>query len=155
MSSKQSQDFRKRLYEIFERNEKEAANLRRHSSLATLDLSMSRQLTVTDSTQMPGERIVKASLERLSPEILIQILLEVSSSQSLYSLIRASPKCYQVFLISKAKILTGLVRQTIHPAAIMDALTAVKAMQLKDSRPDRKQVRILRLIAASQAPLRK
>lgn len=89
---------------------------------------------------MFGELNEEASLEALSPELLTQILLAISTREGLYSIIRVSPRCYQIFLTSKAKILTSLVQQTIHPAAVMDALTAVRALQLKDSRPDRKQI---------------
>ena len=79
-------------------------------------------------------------IDRLSPELVTQILLELPTSRSLHSLIRASSKCYYVFLDSKAKILVSLVRRTIRPAAFIDALAAVQASQLKELRPDRKAV---------------
>lgn len=78
--------------------------------------------------------------DRLSAELITQILLELPTTQSLYSLIRASPKAYQVFLASKEMILVSLMRRTISPAAFIDALAAVQASQLKDKGPDRKQV---------------
>ena len=79
-------------------------------------------------------------LERLSPELLTQILLDLPTSQSLQSLIRASPKCYQVFLASKAKIVSTMICRRIHPSALIDALAAIKASQLRSLRPDRKTV---------------
>lgn len=78
--------------------------------------------------------------DRLSPELITPILLELSEFQSLHSLIRASPKCYQVFLASKERILISLMHQKIQPAAFIDALAAVKASQLKEKGPDRKDV---------------
>ena len=60
--------------------------------------------------------------------------------QSLYSLIRASPKAYQVFLTAKEKILFSLMLRTIRPAAFIDALAAVRASQLKEVGPDRRTV---------------
>ena len=78
--------------------------------------------------------------ERLSAELITSILHELPSIHSLYSLIRASPKTYQVFLASKERILVSLMRRSIRPATFIDALAAVQASQLKDSGPDRKAV---------------
>ena len=60
--------------------------------------------------------------------------------QSLYSLIRASAKSYQVFLASKEKILVSLMLRTIAPTTFIDALAAVQASQLKEIGPDRRTV---------------
>ncbi|KAF6223544.1 hypothetical protein HO133_000387 [Letharia lupina] len=78
--------------------------------------------------------------DRLSAELITPILLELPTTQTLYSLIRASPKAYQVFLASKETILISLMRRRIRPAAFIDALAAVQASQLKDVGPDRKAV---------------
>lgn len=78
--------------------------------------------------------------DRLSAELIKPILLALPTVQSLYSLIRASPMSYQVFLASKEKILVSLMRRMIRPAAFVDALAAVQASQLKDVGPDRKMV---------------
>lgn len=78
--------------------------------------------------------------DRLSVELIEPILLELPTTESLYSLIRASPKSYQVFLASKDKILMSFMSRTIHPAAYIDALAAVQASRLKEKRPDRKEV---------------
>lgn len=78
--------------------------------------------------------------DRLSAELITPILLEIPTTQSLYSLIRASPKAYQVFLTSKETILVSLMRRAIRPAAFIDALAAAQASQLKDVGPDRKTV---------------
>ena len=78
--------------------------------------------------------------DRLSAELITSILLEVPTLQSLWALIRASPKAYQVFLISKETILISLMHRSIRPAAFVDALAAVRASQLKDKGPDRKAV---------------
>ena len=79
-------------------------------------------------------------LEQLSAELIRSILLELPTTGSIYSLIRASPKCYQVFLASKERILFSVISQTIAPAAFVDALAAVQASKIKDMRPDRKAV---------------
>ena len=78
--------------------------------------------------------------DRLSAELITPILLELPTTQSLWALIRASPKAYHVFLASKGKILTSLMHRSIRPAAFIDALAAVQASQLKDKGPDRKAV---------------
>ena len=78
--------------------------------------------------------------DRLSSELITPILLELPTTQALYSLIRASPKAFQVFLASKEKILVSLMHRVIRPAALIDALAAVQASQLKDLGPDRKAV---------------
>lgn len=77
---------------------------------------------------------------RLSPELITDILLEISTLEALYAIVRASPKCYQVFLGSKENILKNLMYQVIPTAAFIDALAAVQASQLKESRPDRRAV---------------
>ena len=78
--------------------------------------------------------------DRLSAELITPILLELPTTQSLWALIRASPKAYQVFLASKETILTSLMHRSIRPAAFIYALAAVQASQLKDKGPDRKAV---------------
>lgn len=78
--------------------------------------------------------------DRLSAELITAILFEVDTTESLHSMIRASPKSYHVFLASKEKILLSLMRRTIQPAAFIDALAAVHASQLRNVRPDRKAV---------------
>lgn len=80
------------------------------------------------------------NFDRLPAELITPILLELPTSQSLYSLIRASPRSYQVFLASKEKILTSLMRRMIQPAALFDALAAVQASQLREKGPDRREV---------------
>ena len=78
--------------------------------------------------------------DRLSSELITPILLELPTTQDLYSLIRASPKAFQVFLASKETILVSLMHQVIRPATFIDALAAVQASQLKDLGPDRRAV---------------
>ena len=78
--------------------------------------------------------------EALSAELILLILLEVPNLGSLHSLIRASPKSYQIFLTAKETILVSLIRRSIQSAAFIDALAAVQASQLGDTGPDRKTV---------------
>lgn len=81
-----------------------------------------------------------ADFELLPCEILTQILLGLPTTASLYSLIRGSPRCYQIFLASKERFLLDLTSRAIHPAALADALAAVVASQLKHMRSDRDTV---------------
>lgn len=78
--------------------------------------------------------------DRLPAGLITPILLELPNTQSLYSLIRASPKAYQVFLTSKERFLISIMRQTIQPAAFFDAMAAVKASQLREKGPNRREV---------------
>ena len=78
--------------------------------------------------------------DRLPAELITPILLQLPTTKSLYSLIRASPRAYQVFLASKGKILISVMRRTIQPVAFFDALAAVKASQLREKGPNRREV---------------
>ena len=70
-------------------------------------------------------------LEQLEPEMQRQILLEAETPSHIHSLIRASPRLYQVFLHNKDFVLSTVARRQFHPAALSDALTFAKASQLK------------------------
>ena len=71
-------------------------------------------------------------LELLPPELQVRLLGCSPSLQSLYSLIRASPRLYQVFLTSKPMILSHVVRRQIHPEVFADALAAAEASLLSN-----------------------
>jgi len=79
-------------------------------------------------------------LEKLSPELQILILLQLPSTQSLYSLIRASPQYYQVFLTWKERILSAVVGRMVIPHVLPDAIAAVGASHLEPRGPGRETV---------------
>ncbi|MCJ1330606.1 hypothetical protein MMC10_007291 [Thelotrema lepadinum] len=62
------------------------------------------------------------ALSRLPPELLEMILDEIPSSQDLYTLIRASPKCFCVFRRTPQRFLAAALRNGIHPIALPHAL---------------------------------
>ena len=69
-------------------------------------------------------------LESLSTELLCQILQELPSPRDLYSLICTSTLFYRTFISQKPTILSNVVQRAIHPGAILDALTALKASKI-------------------------
>lgn len=60
--------------------------------------------------------------EMFVPELQLQILLNVQTPEDLHSLIQASPRTLQVFLLNKATVLSAVARRQFHPAVISDAL---------------------------------
>lgn len=71
-----------------------------------------------------------SALERLSPELQQQILLQLDTLESLHALILASPRFFQVFRINKGITLSTIVRRQLPPAATLDAPTIEKVIQL-------------------------
>ena len=78
------------------------------------------------------------ALEQMPPEMVDMILLEIPSSQDLYSLIRASPKCSSVFHQKPQSYVTTALRNSIHPVALPHALavlsTPIRSHQLRGRR---------------------
>ncbi|KAI4114156.1 MAG: hypothetical protein LQ345_005017 [Seirophora villosa] len=68
------------------------------------------------------------TLESLQPELQTQIMRHLKSGQTLYSLLRASPRFYQVFLTRKEFLLAELARKQFG-ATFRDAWDAVKVSQ--------------------------
>lgn len=66
----------------------------------------------------------RSHVEMLPPELQIMIMSYVASSQSLYSLIRASPGFYRASLLSKQRILSALIHNMVHPEVLPDAMAA-------------------------------
>ncbi len=64
----------------------------------------------------------------------MHILLDVSSIQDLFSLIRASPRYYQVFLTAREKILITVVERDVGPELLRDAIYAARACLLDPRR---------------------
>lgn len=71
----------------------------------------------------------KDALEMFVPELQLQILLEVPTPEDLHSLIRASPRLLQVFLLKKDAVLSAVARRQFHPAVISDALFFARISQ--------------------------
>ncbi|KAL8704696.1 MAG: hypothetical protein Q9201_002158 [Fulgogasparrea decipioides] len=80
-----------------------------------------------------------ASLESLSPELQAQIMRNLDAVSTLYSLLRASPRFYQVFRSRKEYLLTQLAFQQFHPDIIHDVWNLAKASQIPQP-ADRYQV---------------
>ncbi|KAI9719120.1 MAG: hypothetical protein M1812_003750 [Candelaria pacifica] len=72
--------------------------------------------------------------EELPPEVQSQILLETSSLQDVFSLIRASPRFYQVFLTVREKILSTVIRRDFDYKLFSDAIYAARACLLDPRR---------------------
>ncbi|KAL8957370.1 MAG: hypothetical protein Q9193_005336 [Seirophora villosa] len=70
------------------------------------------------------------TLESLQPELQIQIMEHLKSGQALYSLLRASPRFYQVFLTRKEYLLAELARKQF-PATFGTAWDVVKVSQFQ------------------------
>ncbi|KAL8643793.1 MAG: hypothetical protein Q9226_008117, partial [Calogaya cf. arnoldii] len=69
-------------------------------------------------------------LEALSPEIQAQIMCNISSRSTLVSLLRASPRFYQVFRDRREYLLTQLAFNHFHPDIIDDVWALAKALQM-------------------------
>ena len=94
-----------------------------------------------DSTSIIAEvDDTKGYLESLPTEIQILILLQISTLKDLQSLIHASAHFYAAFRLSKAEVLSAVLRRIIHPSAISDALSAVTAERFEHERIDKEQI---------------
>lgn len=89
------------------------------SSVAIYPATMTSQNLISNNMAQDGSH-----LEMLPPELHIMIMSHVASPQSLSSLIRASPKFYHVFLLSKQRVLSAVIHKILHPEVLPDALAA-------------------------------
>lgn len=71
-----------------------------------------------------------STIELLHPELQAGIMSKLPTLGSLHSLIRASPRFFQMFLDRKQQILSNMAMRKFHQAVLSDALTTVKASQL-------------------------
>lgn len=69
-------------------------------------------------------------LDSLAVELQIKVLYQSSSLQSLYNLIRASPRYFQVFLSSKDVILNQVIRRVVDHEVFYDAVFLAEALHL-------------------------
>ena len=69
-------------------------------------------------------------LELLEPDFQLQLLLEFDSVGDLHSLIRASPRYYQVFLLNKKSVLAALACRQVHQEVLPIAVNLVGIAQL-------------------------
>ena len=72
-----------------------------------------------------------SDLDVLSPELQYQILAQADSLTTLYALIRASPRLYQIFRLSKEAILSTVALFQFHPAVQPEALAIARLYQLR------------------------
>ncbi|KAL8798154.1 MAG: hypothetical protein Q9182_006905 [Xanthomendoza sp. 2 TL-2023] len=71
------------------------------------------------------------SLETLFPELQAEIMRNIDSVPTLLSLLRASPRFYQVFRTRKEYIVTQLAFNHFHPQIIYDVWNLAKGIQLQ------------------------
>ncbi|CAD6567892.1 MAG: hypothetical protein ASARMPRED_001179 [Alectoria sarmentosa] len=76
-----------------------------------------------------------SALESLAPELQLQILVNADTPDDLHALIQASSRLYQVYLLNKEAVLSGVACRQFHPAVISDALFFAKISQLEQPLP--------------------
>lgn len=72
-----------------------------------------------------------SALELISPEIQQNILCNLESLDTLYALIRASPRFYQVFQLNKDTTLSEIALCQFHPAVRSEAVAVATLAQLQ------------------------
>ena len=92
---------------------------------------------------MPGD----SALELLSPELQQKILLQTETLENLYTLIRSSPRLYQVFRLNRETTLSSIALCQFHPAVQSEALAIAKLAQLQ--RQSKRVTRSQRHVAVS------
>ena len=78
-------------------------------------------------TVMPED----SALEALSPELQQKILLHLESLDTLYALIRASPRLLQVFRLNREKTLSTIALEQFHPAVQSEAIAVARLAHLQ------------------------
>ena len=71
------------------------------------------------------------TLEALSPELQQRILCQLGDLHTLSTLIRASPRFYQVFRLNKDTTLSTIVLSLFHPVVRPEAIAVAKLAQLR------------------------
>lgn len=74
----------------------------------------------------------QSALERLWPEIQLQILVHLDSFQTLRKLIAASPRMHHVLQLNRKMVLSTLARQQFDSTAVRAALAIEKLYQIQD-----------------------
>jgi len=82
-------------------------------------------------------------LDSLAVELQTKILRQISSLRSLYNLIRASPRCFQVFRSSKEVILNQIIRRVVGREVFYDAVFLAEALHLTPKGLDGRSARAL------------
>ncbi|KAL9016474.1 MAG: hypothetical protein Q9185_006167 [Variospora sp. 1 TL-2023] len=70
------------------------------------------------------------TIETLQPELQLTIMRHVRSTKSLLSLLKASPRFYQVFRSRRESVLSDLARNQFHEGIFANAWDTAKALQL-------------------------
>lgn len=81
------------------------------------------------------------ALEVLSPELQLQILLQLEDLDTLWSCIRASPRFYQVFRLNRDIILSAIALKSFHPLVQPEAIAVAKLAQLQHQSEGDEKVR--------------
>lgn len=74
--------------------------------------------------------IASTRMDTLPADILLMIMLKLSSPRDLYSTIRSFRYCYQVFLTHKSLVLSTVIQLSIPPEVLPDALAACDASRI-------------------------
>ncbi|KAL8838570.1 MAG: hypothetical protein Q9205_001845 [Flavoplaca limonia] len=75
------------------------------------------------------------TLETLTPEVQVQIMRNIGSIPALFSLLRASPRYYQVFRNQREYLLTQVAFNQFHPGIIEDVWNMAKVFQIPQPVP--------------------
>lgn len=65
-----------------------------------------------------------AGFEPMPSDLILMILLQLSSPTDVYSTIRASALCYRIFVAEKSLVLAGAIHRAIPLEILPDALAA-------------------------------
>ena len=78
-------------------------------------------------------------LEVLPPELQQRIMLHLENLDTLHSLIHASPRLYQVFLLTRESILSTITLSQFHPAVQSEAMAVARLAHLQHQLPHDRQ----------------
>jgi len=81
--------------------------------------------------EVPLHIIAPTGLNSLSAELVLMVMVHLSSPRDVYSMIRASLLFHQIFLTYKSKILSSVIQQAIPPEVLPDALAACDASRIE------------------------
>ena len=85
------------------------------------------------------------ALDGLEPELQREVLMHAKTPENLYSLIRASARLFQVFLLNKRRILSVVARRQFHPSVLPEALTFSKVSAFEQPLPRETAIQYIRM----------
>ena len=96
--------------------------------------------TSTNVAKSPSHHYLN-HLESLSVELLVLVMIQISSLKDLYSSVRTSPRKYGAFNLAKERVLAAVIRNSLHPEVFHNALIVVTAKQELPRDPTRELLR--------------